>query len=419
MVGLNMNTRPVSGLIQRRWALPAVLFVVAGLIYWLSARLLGRTHSPDTAYFNDLADAFLHGRLYLAKPPARYDLTQYKGKWYVPFPPLPTLLMLPWVAAFGLKWMNTVVFGAVVGAANVTFAFLLLQSLARRGWTGLQRSGNLWLTVLFGVGSVHWYVATQGSVWFVSQLCTLTFILLAAWLAVATDAPLLSGAALALAMLGRPHVALCYPLLLGIHMQHAQDRMQDRSAWRWLRWGAFALVPLALSGAALLAYNAARFDNPLDFGYLRQNVSSDLAADLRRYGQFNLHYVPHNVWAMLLSGPAWDAKRNLILPTVYGMSLLLTTPALVYLLNAFCRSPLVIGAWVATALILVPLLTYYNTGWWQFGYRFSLDFMTPVLILLAVGAGANVGWKLRALILLGVVVNAWGTWWFQNPRFFS
>ncbi len=80
---------------------------------------------------------------------------------------------------------------------------------------------------------------------------------------------------------------------------------------------------------------------------------------------------------------------------------------------------LAVGAWAAATLLLIPLLTYYNTGWWQFGYRFSLDFMTPVLILLALAAGPRVGWKVRALILLGVVVNAWGTWWFMNPRFFS
>ena len=34
-----------------------------------------------------------------------------------------------------------------------------------------------------------------------------------------------------------------------------------------------------------------------------------------------------------------------------------------------------------------PLLTYYNTGWWQFGYRFSLDFMMILLLLLAYTAG--------------------------------
>jgi hypothetical protein len=404
---------------KRIWILPIIIFGIAWGIYWLSAVLLGRVRSPDTAYFNYLADAFLRSRLYLANPPQIQDLTQYGGKWYVPFPPLPALLLLPWVALSGVEKVNTVLFGAIIGAANVVLAFLLLQSLAKRGWTRLGLTDNLWLTLLFGIGTVHWYMATLGSVWFISQLCTLSFILAAAWSAVATGSPILSGTALALAMLGRPHVVLCYPFLLAIGIQHSYEQMGSMDVRQCGTWAILSLAPLVLSGALLLGYNYARFDNALDFGYLRQNVAPELVADLHMYGQFNLHYVPHNLWAMLLAGPHWDAAKNQIVPTIDGMSLLLTTPALVYLLEARQRSALVLGAWLAFGLLLIPLVSYYNTGWWQFGYRFSLDFMTPVFVLLAVGAGARVGWKMRLLILLGVLVNAWGVWWFLNPRFFS
>ena len=404
---------------KRSWLLPIIIFGIAWGIYWFSAIVLGRVQSPNTAYFDYLADAFLHSQLYLVNPPQVYDLTQYEGRWYVPFPPLPALLLLPWVALSGVEQVNTVLFGAIIGAANVVLAFLLLQSLARRGWTRLGRTDTLWLTLLFGVGTVHWYMATLGSVWFISQLCTLTFILAAAWSAVATGSPILSGTALALAMLGRPHVALCYAFLLAIGIQHSYERSGNRDMRQWGTWAVLSLAPLVLSGVLLLAYNYLRFDNALDFGYLRQNVAPELVADLHTYGQFSLHYVPHDLWAMLLAGPKWDAANNQIVPTVDGMSLLLTTPALVYLLEARQRSALVLGAWLALGLLLIPLVSYYNTGWWQFGYRFSLDFMTPVMVLLAVGAGARVGWKMRLLILLGVLVNAWGVWWFLNPRFFS
>ena len=64
----------------------------------------------------------------------------------------------------------------------------------------------------------------------------------------------------------------------------------------------------------------------------------------------------------------------------------------------------------------MPLLTYYNTGSSQFGYRFSLDLMTPALVLVAMGAGERVGLPLKLLILFGIVVNAWGVWWFLNPQ---
>jgi hypothetical protein len=98
----------------------------------------------------------------------------------------------------------------------LALAFLFLHALARRGWTCLGWADNLWLTALVGVGSVHWYMSTLGSVWFVAQISTTTFMFAGVWLATARGSPLLSGVALAIAMLGRPHVALCYPLILAL-----------------------------------------------------------------------------------------------------------------------------------------------------------------------------------------------------------
>ena len=133
----------VRSIPQHTWPLAAIVLIITGVIYWLSARLFGRTSSPNVAYFNDLADAFLRGRLYLSHPPATYDLTQYQGRWYVPFPPLPALLMLPSVAVLGVSGVNTILFGAIIGATNVAVAFLLLESLSHRGWTSLHRTDNL------------------------------------------------------------------------------------------------------------------------------------------------------------------------------------------------------------------------------------------------------------------------------------
>lgn len=407
----------MSTLGRRSWLLPLV-FVAALVVYLGSAAALERLGNREDAYFDLLAEAFLHGRLHLVAPPVNYDLTNHEGRWYVPFPPLPALLMLPWAALVEPGELNTVLFGAIVGAANVAAAFGLLQALSRRGWSALDIGGNLWLAALFGAGSVHWYMSTLGTVWFLGQICAVGFVLAGAWAAVATGSPLLAGSLVAVAMLGRPNLALSFPLLLGVGAQHLRASAGGVTTRGLSWWGARCLAPMAATTGLLLWYNVARFGSPWDFGYLTQNVAQELADDLRIYGQFHLRYLPHNLWAMLLAGPVWNAGTREILPTIDGMSLLLTTPALIYLADARRLSALTAGAWVALALLLVPLLTYYNTGWWQFGYRFSLDFMAPVLVLLAAAAGPRVGWRMRLLILLGVVVNAWGTWWFQNPRYF-
>lgn len=399
---------------KRTIALACVVGLAAFVIYWGTARYFDHATTPDVAYFNQLADAFLHGRLYLAAPANTHDLTLYDGKWYVPFPPLPALLMLPWVAWQGVASLNTVLFATIFGALNVMLIFLLLSALARRQWTHLSTGDNLWLTLLFALGCVHWYMATIGSVWFVAQICTVTFVALAVWLAIEGRAAWLVGLALALALAARPNVLLTWPLLLGIAATHLATAGR-RPLWgALLRWSIASAIPLVVGLGALLLYNQARFGHPLDFGYLTENVAEQLAPNLRRYGQFNLHYLPKNVWAMWLAGPQWDSERNFWQPDPEGLSLLLTTPALLYLARARRRSWLVSGGWVALALLLVPLLLYYNTGWWQFGYRFSLDFMVPVLVLLAVAADRRVAWSMRLLILAGMLVNVYGVlWWHQ------
>jgi len=70
--------------------------------------------------------------------------------------------------------------------------------------------------------------------------------------------------------------------------------------------------------------------------------------------------------------------------------------------------------WLAAALLcacLLPmafLLMYFNTGWYQFGYRFILDFLPFVLLLAVLGMRAIPGWREKLLIVLSVAMNMWG-----------
>jgi len=75
----------------------AVMMIVAG-----SERL--REHNPYNHYAH-LADAFLHGRFDLRNGPPAYaqgnDFASFEGKWFISFPPLPAILMMPMVALAG------------------------------------------------------------------------------------------------------------------------------------------------------------------------------------------------------------------------------------------------------------------------------------------------------------------------------
>lgn len=394
------------------WVVLAVI-VAAFAVYWGTAAQLGRTATPSFAYFDELAASFLAGRLDLAEPSSTHDLVQHDGRWYVPFPPLPALLLLPWVATAGVDGVSTVLFSCLLAALNVGLVYLLLAALARRGWTRLGPADNLWLTAAFAFSTAHWFLAPMGWVWFVAQITTVTFVALAYWSAARGGSPWLSGTALALAMLARPVVALAWCGLAGMAFENG-DGAAPKQRQLWWGWAWRSLVPGFLAAAALLGYNAVRFGDPLDFGYRAANVAGFLQDDLRAHGQFDPHFLGRNLDTMLLATPQWDQEVGFLVPRVEGMSLLLTTPVLLFLVRARRRSAVVVGAWIAVGLLLVPLLLYYNTGAWQLGYRFSMDFVVPLWVLLAVAARERVAWPMRALILAGIAVNAAGVlWWFS------
>jgi hypothetical protein len=386
-----------------------LLALGAAAIYWVSALATHHGATPDTAYFNQLADAFLHGRVHLTNPAATHDLTQFHGRWYVPLPPLPALLMMPYVALLSLGRLNTVLFATGLGGCNVSMMNSLLHRLDRHAIAPVSASARRWLVVAYALGSIHWYMATQGTVWFLGQVSAAVFVLAAMNFAVARHATL-AGGSLGVACLGRPTVLLMMPVVIGLYLARTRS---DGVTTRMRDIGARVLGPAATIAALLLVYNRMRFGRFTEFGYATENVAPQLADDLVRFGQFNVHFIRHNVWSMLLAGPRWVAEKASFEPDPDGMSMLLTTPALVYALRASRKIALTWWSWAAVALMTIPLLAYYNTGWWQFGYRFSLDFLPALFVLMAIAVGTRPTWQFRALVLFGVGVNLWGLTWFN------
>jgi hypothetical protein len=99
------------------------------------------------------------------------------------------------------------------------------------------------------------------------------------------------------------------------------------------------------------------------------------------------------------------------------MSLLITSPFLWLLLRPRRTSPLAPGLWLTVLAVALPSLLYQNSGFVQFGYRFSLDYMVLLIMLLAVGnARLGVAWK--AAVVFAVGVNLFGALTFDRaPQF--
>jgi hypothetical protein len=366
-----------------------LIFIASFMLYGVSAglRIQGQSKTPQYVY---LAYSFLHGKTNLVElPKSTYDLIYFEDKWYVPGGVTPALLFLPFVSIFG-KTFSDILFGVLIGALNVTLMHCLLTRIVQNFST------RLWLTFLFAFGTSHWWLSSVGAVWFNAQLVALFFMILFVQSAV-EDRPWLAGLWLGLALLSRPPTLFSagFYLVLVLSREHAIRPILKRM----IPFG----IMLAGSIAVLLAYNLLRFGNPLDFGYGYVTGGNALIKTYARSGGFNIQYMPCNIYVSLLGTPNIDLP---FLPGVnevcshlepvrhdfgklsaffnpMGMSIFLTTPALLLIFRAKLRDKLVTPAWAGMISVLIPLWLYHTPGWVQFGYRYITDFMVFLFILLA------------------------------------
>lgn len=132
---------------------------------------------------------------------------------------------------------------------------------------------------------------------------------------------------------------------------------------------------------------------------------------VRQYGRFSLHFLPANLYGWLLRGPVWNGRA--LVPDPHGMSLLLTTPYLLFALWPRRVGRLELFALAGFALISAPSLLYYNDGWVHFGQRFALDGIALALLAASYGAARAPRALVAALTAWGVLVGAWGLQWFR------
>jgi hypothetical protein len=373
------------------------VFVFTAIAYaFSSAPFLAR--QSDAPHYVYLADAFAHGRFYLADEPAcpeECDWTYYQGHWTVAFPPMPAFLMLPFVAWAG-KDFNDVVFTLLLGALNVALAYDLLPSLGHSISPRFETSprARLALTLLFGFGTVHWWVASVGQVWFTAQIVAVTFLLLALRETFASGRPILVAAWLALSALARPPVLLALPVFLWL--------LSPANPPRRLALGA---IPLALAGAFMAWYDWARFGNPLELGYRYMQIEHLLEVTLQEHGPFSLAYLGRNLHYALLDVPRLSARWPFVIMDGWGLCIFISSPALLLLFAAPWRQKTAQASGLAAGLVAVPSLLYYNGGYLQAGYRYALDFLPFLVILVALAARGRLTRLAAILVILSLLMG--------------
>jgi hypothetical protein len=322
---------------------------------------------------------------------------------YVSFPPFPAVLMVPFVAIWGLTF-NDVLFTALLAALNPVLLLLLLRDLRRRGLSKRSDVDDLWLTVMFGAGSVYYYCSVVGEVWFTALITGTTLSIGYAWASLDAERPVLAGVFFGLGYATRPPWML-FPLFLweAVRVSGGLGALKTRDGQKKLipllvRFSA----PVAVIVAILLWHNYARFERPFEFGHKFLNIGWQ--ERIQRWGLFNYHFLSRNLTAALVLLPRIMTRWPYVKISHHGMSLLVTSPNLAYTVMPAERSRLAKPLWLTVAAAALPSLLYQSSGYIQFGYRYSLDYMIFLMMILAVG-NRPLSRLFKGLVVVAVAIN--------------
>ncbi len=380
------------------------------------AQWFGKWNTPKYAYFNNLAASLLQGKLFLVNPPATGDLVFFNGHWFLPAPPFPAILLMPFIAILGIQAINTTTFSLALAATSALIVYLILNHLIQTGWIKLSRSGAIWLTALFSFGTMYWFLSLDSRLWFFSQVVTVLFSGLAFLSVLKKGSPWITGFFLAAAVLCRPNLFVLWPALLAIAIQ-INANSQKKVNWEHiLRWGISSAIPVIVGVGLLLYYNYLRFGNFLDFEYGNLQGGPWVLKNVQEYGLFSPHFMAYNLYYMLVAPPPLSAACGYYLTRGWGMSMFATTPAIIYVFRKFKISWWTCGCWCSILLAIIVLCMYSNNGAVQYGYRYMLDFTIPMIMLIAYNAGERISAPLKAFIIASIFINFYGALsWFRGP----
>lgn len=426
----------------RRTLIALGLYALATIVYFaFSAKQTRIAHTPFN-HFALLADAWLHGRLDLGAPPPAYaqnnDFAQFNGKWFIVFPPFPALLLLPLVKIAGgaLRVQDGQFFIWLAGIAPAAL-FLTLEKLRRMGVTQRPTQYSVILSLLFAFGSVYFFVAEQGTVWFAAHVVGAALAALYLLFALDAERPLLAGVMVGLGFLTRAPLIYAVPLFLFEAVRvSAKASVTDPLALasgtrerlrrlvelyravdkkKLLGLCALFAIPIVIVLAFAFWHNRSRFGDPFEFGYRYLTVL--WKPRMEKWGLVSYHYLGRNLGVMLTSLP-YMTKPPVSVPfqiNAHGLALWVTTPLYLWLLWPRRWTRLHLPLLLTALAVAIPSLLYQNSGWVQFGYRFSLDYAVFLFALFAIG-GYRMGILFWLAAVWSILVNGFGARTFQRPE---
>ncbi len=376
---------------------------LAGLVGFALLLVISRGANTPFNNYVLLANAWLEGHAWIHFPGDWIDAMPYHGKAYIVEAPLPALLLLPFVWAWGTE-VNQTLLSIALGALAV-YGMWRTARLA-----GASRAWTAGITAFGLLGTSLAQCSASGDVWFLAQTGGFAFTML-------TLAELLGEAAPWRVALWALCACYCrYPLFLALPFYAI-------ALWPQLWAAPRKLVPAALIGLAFALpsafYNYIRWGTPIDVGF---TMFYKVMVAPGKYAPpaFSTIYLPMQIKNFFYEAPRHVHSPPYFAPTVAGIALTYMSPGLLLAFAAPIRERFVQLMWLATIACAVPNFVYYTTGMSQFGARHALDFIPFMLALMAIAVRNSPQWWAVPLVAWSIGFTSLELWvWQWEPSLVS
>ena len=333
------------------------------------------------------AARWLGGHLDLGQNYAHLEIAYFGGKYYISFPPFPSVALLPFVLFFGTNTPDMLL-SVLIAAMGAFFAAKLALSY------GKTENEAFFLSLFVTVGSNLLSIMCTGWVWFMAQ--TMAFTLVFASLFAAKEGKSTVSLFLWAAAAGcRPFSALCLPVIL---------YLLNASGLRPSRKTLLHIVPALCLCLFYAALNYMRFGNPLEFGH-------NYLPEFLMEPQFGLSYVWENIKTLFRLPEIREGA--LLFPKFNGFAFFLASPFFLVYFLAFGRQKKDKTDYMIGTLLLLHLLLFCmhrTMGGWHFGHRYTVDLL-PLCFLGTMRLGATPAKAHVLLLLLGFALHVYGLYW--------
>jgi len=381
--------------------------------------------------YGALAHSLLNGRLDLeADPPAEllaldnpydagardaaqindihWDHAFYNGRYYVYFGIVPCLLFqLPFEALTGIQNLAYAPCMVLLGLIFLAACFCVVGQAVRRWFPQASAAAYLLAVAAIALGSQFYYLLLRPYIYEYAILCGAALLMLGLWLWLsAASTPVEKRGALVVKLVFgslcvalvagcRPQMELFAVLCLPIFWPQYIRQKRLRSKQGITEAIAFVL-PVILVALGLMAYNAARFGSPFDFGANYNLTSNDMTHRGFRIGRmapalftyFLSLPVVQAVFPYLAGTKMQTNFMGMTITEVFYGGALVSLP----LLWAFAALPLLrrrmarqkdLRAMVLLPVLLAVILAALDCQMAGVLYRYLSDYLTPLLFAAA------------------------------------